>query len=499
MIRPNRLVLETDSREVEPGLIELIEIEGSEELSAPYEYHLTWQVRAPGGLAPEVLDDLMRHPCRVRFGPDAEHVVHGIVREIWTASVAEEERFTYRAVLVPSLWRLSLVVRTRVFQDLDVLGIIRAVLTEHRLREHQARPPGAPRDLQDSREDFELRTHGTYPISEYTVQYQESDLAFISRLMEHHGIFYSFAQEPDCERMVIVDDNASFGQYSTAIRYDTHAAGSYEHGTVHALERRVRVGPGSVLLREYNWRAPDIGLQSQAPADAVTGYGFWYSYGEHYKDPSEGDRLAGVRGERIRCEREVYEGSISALDLRPGHRFELADHPLGEYIREYLVTGLELRAGTGGASGAGEGLQQRVRAIPADVAYRPAQRTPRPRIDGVVHGHVDGETAGTAAPIDEHGRYKVLLPFDLTGQAGGRASRWIRMAQPSSGRGYGVHLPLHIGAEVAIAHVGGDPDRPIIMGSIHNAATVNPITNANPTQSRIRTQAGIVLTFDDDC
>ncbi len=130
--------------------------------------------------------------------------------------------------------------------------------------------------------------------------------------------------------------------------------------------------------------------------------------------------------------------------------------------------------------------------------YRPPRRTPKPRIHGFIHGRVDGPAHSTAAPIDEHGRYKVLLPFDLNGQPGGKASRWIRVAQPAAGAGYGVHLPLHLGAEVAIGPLGGDPDRPVIIGSMHNADTPNPVTNSNATQSWIQTQAGVRILFDDD-
>jgi type VI secretion system secreted protein VgrG len=115
-----------------------------------------------------------------------------------------------------------------------------------------------------------------------------------------------------------------------------------------------------------------------------------------------------------------------------------------------------------------------------------------------MHARVDGVQVGRAAPIDAHGRYRVLLPWDLYAEEGGRASRWVRMAQPHAGPGYGMHFPLHIGTEVLLAHVGGDPDRPVIVAAIPNPDTTSPVTSVNATQSRIQTRSGIVVEFEDD-
>jgi len=137
-------------------------------------------------------------------------------------------------------------------------------------------------------------------------------------------------------------------------------------------------------------------------------------------------------------------------------------------------------------------------AIRADVTYRPPRTTPKPRIDGVVYATIDGPELNIPAPIDEEGRYKVILPFDLAAEQGGRASRWIRMAQPTSGAGYGMHFPLRPGTEVILTHVHGDPDRPIIAGAVPNAQTPSPVTSANATQSVLRTATGIIMEFEDD-
>lgn len=477
----SRLELELDGRvPVDPAAVVLLEIAGAGAISRPYEYELTFEVRVDGGLAPDVLDELLRRPCVVRWGPNAETLIHGVMESIVVESVADIGRIRYRARLVPRLARLAHMVRSRVFQDVDLAGLVGGILEEHQLR------PG---------DDFELQLTGSYPTVEYVVQYQESDLDFVSRWLEHHGVHYHFVQEDDRERLVIADSNRGLTPYRLSqVAYVARGAAQIGDEAVHTLERRLQVGAQKVLLTDFNWRTPQVLLSNLAPADEVAGYGLHQIHGEHYKTPAEGAELARARSEQVVSERVRYTAEVTLYELEPGHWFRLVNHLLGEYERDYLVVRSELRVKRGTDAGHHHVLEL----AEHDHPYRPPRRTPRPRIVGVMHGRIDAPAHSTAAPIDEHGRYKVLLPFDLNGQPGGQASRWIRVAQPSSGPGYGVHVPMHLGAEVAIAHLGGDPDRPVIVGAVHNADTPNPVSRDNSTQSWVKTQAGIRVLFDDD-
>jgi type VI secretion system secreted protein VgrG len=139
----------------------------------------------------------------------------------------------------------------------------------------------------------------------------------------------------------------------------------------------------------------------------------------------------------------------------------------------------------------------RFTAIPAGVQFRPEQNAVKPKFYGTLNATVDAAGSGEYAEIDDQGRYKVIVPFDRSGIRGGRASRWVRMAQPYAGSGYGMHFPLHSGTEVLLTFVDGDPDRPIISGSVPNPETASPVSTSNQTQSMIRTGGGNQFRLED--
>jgi type VI secretion system secreted protein VgrG len=137
------------------------------------------------------------------------------------------------------------------------------------------------------------------------------------------------------------------------------------------------------------------------------------------------------------------------------------------------------------------------RAIKADVVFRPERRTPKPRIVGSINARIDAAGAGDYAEIDDQGRYKVQLPFDISGRKDAKASRYLRMAQPYAGADMGMHFPLHKGTEVILTHVDGDPDRPIIAAAVPNAETTGPVTGGNQTQCAIKTGGGNQIVIED--
>lgn len=453
---------------------------GSQQLSGLYDFTVRVQWDEDGGLDRETIDAVLRDPARLGLTQGTDGSVYGLVRRVEMQPVHAPRPTHYDLALVPNLWRLSLVKRSRVYRDRSHLDVVKDVLTQHGFRE---------------REHFVDHTEESYPTHESIVQYRETDLEFVRRLLAHNGIHFHFMQDPGGEVLVLGDRNAAFEpvQHEDQLVYHAHDfAPDDGEARVWDLRRVDQAGTRRVVAREYNWRTPRTPLRAEQTVDTESGYGFRDLWGEHFQDDAQGRRLAQIRAELSRVQQEVYVGKTSFRGVQPGSTFELSRHPHESCNQRYLVIATDERMDDG------HEYVNEFKAIPFRVTYRP-QTLPWPRVDGILNAIVDGEQRATATPIDADGRYRVVLPFDETSTSGGRASRWVRRLQPSAGAGYGQHFPLHIGTEVAVACINGDPDRPVIVGAVPNAATPSPVSAGNATQSRIRSGSGIVIELDDDC
>lgn len=128
----------------------------------------------------------------------------------------------------------------------------------------------------------------------------------------------------------------------------------------------------------------------------------------------------------------------------------------------------------------------------------PERITPKPRVHGIFSGKIDGADDGTNhAQLDDQGRYKVKIPFDLSDRQGGTASRWIRMGQPFGGKGRGFHAPLPKGTEVGLIHANGDPDRPVIAFCLPNPETPSMVTASNQNQQVLQSGSGNRIVIND--
>ncbi|MCZ7681178.1 MAG: type VI secretion system tip protein VgrG [Sandaracinaceae bacterium] len=453
----------------------VLDAHGWERVSELYEY--TVRVSAPEPLDDDALDQLINHPVTLALAHDAM-TVHGVVKRLVMNSVAHDASAVYELAIGPRLSRLDLTRRSRVVaQDESHLDVIKRLLDEHSV-------------------PFEDQCQASYPAREYTVQHHETDLAFVLRLMQYNGIHFHFRQEDETETLVLGDRNAVFEPSADheELRYEPAEGRPTSDAAIVTELHRTRVPrAASVVLREYDWRRPAEPLRAEAPADERTGVGLLDLFGEHWHDDADGRRLAEVRAQEHVAQGDVFTGTTQLRGLRPGMWFDLSGHPAVDLNRRYLV--LETAENV---SPADAGYCKHFTAIPFDVVFRPERTVPRPRLDGLVQALVDGESRSTATPIDDAGRYRVVLPLDGAAQAGGLATRWVRRAQPYAGEGYGMHLPLHVGVEVAVAHVNGDPDRPIILGAVPNRATESPVTSGNATAGVIRTGSGILIEMDDD-
>lgn len=454
-------------------------------LSGLYEFTVHVEHREDGGLDADALDALLSRTARLGLNRDTLGAgdVYGVLSKVEMHGMTAPRPTYYDLTLVPRLWRLTLTRRSRVYQDKSHLEVVIEVLRQHGL---------------DVGTHVFDHTEESYPTHEYVVQHDETDFDFVSRLLAHNGIHFHFTQDPGTEAIVLGDRNAAFEPVfeHERLRYHPHAfAADDGDPRVWDLRRMRQPRVRQVVLRDYNWRTPHHPLRAAEDADARSGYGFLDIYGAHFRDDAEGARLARVRAEEQLVERETFTGKTSLRGVAPGTWFELESHPNPDLNARYAVVS------TRETMDDGHTYVCEFTAIPFDVTYRPPRTVPWPRIEGLTNAIVDGDSGNrsTSAPLDDAGRYRVLLPFDEAATEGGAASRWVRRAQPSAGAGYGMHFPLHIGTEVAVGHVNGDPDRPVIVGAVPNASTASPVAGANGTQSRVRSGSGLVMELDDDC
>ncbi len=464
----------------------LADFYGIETLSQPFRFELNLISPVENDLN---LPDLLNQPAKLVILREDDHKeTHGILSDLEEIGRGKDYAF-YRGVLVPRLWRLSLFYQSRVFQNKSVPDILAEVLK------------GAGM----SADDYKLSLKAAYQPREYCVQYRETDLNFICRLMEYEGIAFFFDHSDGKDVLVIVDDNSKFRKIDAPYEIKSFVGEGFQPAdqeTIHELALREKVVTGKVILKDYNYRTPETTLSAESQLDQKSP-GFYYDYGDHFKTASDGKALAKVRNQEIEISRRIIAGASDCRGFHAGYLFTLQGHYRDALNVEYLLTqvshfgsqvgGMGL-AGNGSASG--PSYRNEFTCIPATVQYRPPRATPEPRIPGVMTARVES-AGGEYAHLDEEGRYRVKMPFDMSDAGQAKASRAIRLAQPYSGSGYGMHFPVHAGAELVWACVDGNVDRPIGLSTVPNPSSNTPVSAQNKTQNIIRSASGNELVMED--
>lgn len=478
---------------------------GEEAISALYRFDVTLCADGPDIDA----DRLIGQTARLRFSTFGQtRVVHGVIAEAAYVEEQEGAGSIYCVALVPRLWRLMQTCQNRVLgaaESRSVADLLEDDLKAAGLLDDEA----ATAAEAGSGADYGLDLRGSFWQRRHTVQYGETDLAFLSRHLEAQGIFYLFDERNDKDVAVFADHGEAFPDVADAASLSYRPADGMVHDapSLRRFEATARPVPQKVVLKDYNYRLPHVTMQAEAVVDP-DGVGTVVRYGDHFRTPEEGAALARVKADAFACRRLLVEGSSDCVGLAAGRRFRLHDHPSRLYDgRRFLVErvvheGWDPRFGVAPSDGTvpvgdAPGYTNRFEGLDATRAYRPEERTPRPVMNGVTHARIDAAGDGRRAELDDQGRYAVRLGFDLSGAADGAASRPMRMMQPYGGSSQGMHFPLLKGTEVLLSSVDGHPDRPLILGAVPNPAQPSPVTNATATRNRLRTTSDILLELED--
>jgi len=484
---------------LEPDQVAVISFTGREAVSEPYRFMIDLLASDPD-LA---LDGLVGQTATLTIATeDNERRINGLIMAATLVGEAAAERYLYRVTLVPRVAALDLSAGYQIHLDRTAPEIIADELTATARRGLKDMPQVRLRP-----DDFTISLmYDDYYRYEYKCQYGESDLAFISRLMEHEGLFYYFVQRDGREIMVIGDDNVFFQGASEDLEafWLTRDAPT-TFGQVTAISETVQRTRESVLVNDYNYRMPGQSLLTRTSSSS-DGFGTLHLYGENLYKKKQAQRLAAMRAEAEAWPRQLIEGAGNHFGFEPGREVKLSGHFRSDFNRTYRIVAVEHTcvaatvpgSETDEAAAETEPYRNTFTLIPVDTPFRPARKTAVPVAAGVVSAHIDADGEGHQARPDDEGRYKVRMPFDLSQRPPGQASSWIRVATPLSGAGEGMQVPLRKGAEVLVAHEMGDPARPIIVGTGTNPGAKSSITSANPATARFGLAGGVRMTMHDN-
>lgn len=467
----------------QPAPFSVYSFDGVERISEPYRFEINFtSVRSAIPVA-----DVLGRSARFAFEladpftgvlAIAARVFHGILSAFDELSQSDDQTL-YKVVLEPRLKDFDLVRESRLFQNESGPAIIEAVLRHGGLTANDFR--------------FELRHE--YESREYTTQYDESSLAFIQRIMADEGIWFRFEQTDEHEVVVFGDDLDAYSREpSLAAPYRENAgfeAGAEAIKTL--VERRTRVVK-SIVVDDYNYRAASVPLivEANAARDDVTTAGRQYRWGEHRATPGASTRVATLRHEAELADQVVFEGTGNVIGVTPGAVLRLTNRELAEARHGLLVTSVTHNASRKDA------YLCAFNAMPADRVYRTkVDAAKRPRICGILPARIASPDNYKYAYLTPSGCYRVQMPFDLDSWSPGGTSRPVRLSKPYSGRDYGHHFPLIDGAEVAIIFTDGDPDRPVIIGALHDSQHPDLVNNENNTRNIIRTAGGNEMQMED--
>lgn len=414
----------------------------------------------------------------------------------------------YRLELVPQFWLLTRKAQSRIFQHLAVPDILKKVFEGL---------------------DVAFELQGTFAPRDFCVQYRETDFNFASRLMEEEGIFYFFKHTADGHKMVVANSAQSHPDMpeQNKILYDPKSGAVREEGRIGSWEKVQELRSGKYTVWDHCFELPHKHLEADktivdtvpvgqvphklkvAGNDRLEIYEWPGEYAQRYDgvDRGGGDRPADVqkifednkRTVEIRMQQEalpslLIHGGSNCRQLVSGYKFTLAtlpDDKLGKLLRAegpYVVTAISHIA-TQNESEGGFRYQNNFTAIPLALPFRPPRNTPKPFVQGSQSAVVVGPS-GEEIFTDKYGRVKVQFHWDRQGKNDADSSCWVRVGTPWAGKQWGmIHIP-RIGQEVLVDFQEGDPDQPIIVGSVYNAEQMPPFKlPENKTQSGLRTRS----------
>ena len=442
------------------------------------------------------LNGLLASPMTVTIATEDGYKRHfnGMVCEAAQTGVETVDSLVYAqysVVLVPKPWLLGQKVDCRIYTEMSVPDIVKQVLSDAGYT------------------DVKLSLSGNYATREYCVQYREDCLNFVNRLMQQEGIYYFFTHTADTHTMVLADG------VSAHEKKKDFGTVPYLHSTDSVLRREATVTTWAssrsadavkYQLTDYDPLNPKTSLLSTGTSDghgtAGTSPGMVaFDFPGAHKVADVGQHFAQVRAEALTAARSHYKGSTGACGIEIGGLFTLSDYPRKEHNREYLIIGTTIQlAGAGHASGGADhapSFRCDFDAIESSHTFRSLPTAVKPTIVALQTAVVCGSKTDEDIVVDKYGRVQVTFHWNKPDKPNAKSSCPVRVATSWAGKNWGAISIPRVGQEVVVSFLEGDPDRPLIIGSVYNGDNQVPYSLPdNKTQSGIKSRSLLGGTAD---
>ncbi|HEX7831810.1 MAG TPA: type VI secretion system tip protein TssI/VgrG, partial [Thermoanaerobaculia bacterium] len=394
---------------------------------------------------------------------DTTRYINGIVGRF--VQGGSDARFTtYFMDLHPWLWLMTMARDNRIYQNKSAKDIVTGLFTELGFT------------------DYTDSTAGTYNALEYCVQYNETAFAFVSRLMESAGIFYFFTHADGKHTLTLGDDATAFADCAGAatVSYGTLGTDIVQTAVLACTVEELVI-PGTFAADDFGFETPSTDLMGSTDSTVATNGSkrriYEYPAGVATKD--DADALSKLRLEELEAPRQVLRGESLAAGFVPGGKTTLQNHYRTDVNATYVLSRVS-------HSAVDDSYTNSFEAFPSANVYRPRRTTRKPVIAGTQTAIVVGKS-GEEIYTDKYGRVKVQFHWDQLGKNDENSSCWIRVAQGWAGTSWGAFFLPRVGNEVVVSFLDGDPDRPLITGSVYNAEQTVPYTlPTDQTKSTIK-------------
>ncbi|RZL08641.1 MAG: type VI secretion system tip protein VgrG [Rubrivivax sp.] len=445
------------------GKMQLMSLSASEGLSRPFEY----QVEILSDKADLDLAKFLGKSMTVALElPVGTRHFNGLVSRFAHSGRRTRQFFHYQATLRPWFWFLSRTQDCKIFQEKTVVQIIEEVFADH---------SGIAK--------FSKKLSGSYTPWEYCVQYRESDMNFVARMMEQEGLYFYFEHTESGHEMVLCDSISAHDAVTNYEKLPYESNWSQAHGDqaegVRSWSVGMQVLPTKVVLADYDFTRPALELlkeHSVARQHDQNSYEVFDYPGEYTKD-ADGQAYAKIRAQEQQAGFRVASAQSDARGITCGSTFKIEGLPDNSQDGEYLVlsTNIFIEEGVqiGGEDGSDGHFSCDFQVMPTADTYRAPRLTPKPMVYGPQTAMVVGPS-GEHIYTDKYGRVKVQFHWDRLGKRNDKSSCWMRVSQPWAGKSFGaINIP-RIGDEVVVSFLEGDPDQPLITGRVYNEGFMPP-------------------------